>query len=84
LKGKAHNNELISYTEQPVYTGSRGIPGKVLYEIAEECHSRNEPILSSIVRNKNTAKIGNGWEDVMKNFNAADADTEAKKCFKYY
>ena len=82
---KAINGESTFYSElMEKFHISRRWIGKILFRVADSCHSNHEPILSSLVERKG-GNIGTGYSYVVLNYGAdKDFRREQIKCFNYW
>lgn len=80
---KARNKVVTYYSEVWKAIGSsRWEIGRVLLEVAKDCHDKNEPILTSLVEYKKGG-IGEGYENVVEMYGADKYKVEQKKCFDH-
>ena len=80
VKGKStYYSELMSE-----FHISRRWIGKILFCVADCCHSNKEPILTALVEHKRGG-IGDGYIYVVRSYGAdIDYKKEQEKCFKYW
>ena len=70
LAKKAKNGKSTYYSElMKNFQISRRWIGKILFRVADSCHTNNEPILTALVEHKRGG-IGDGYLNVVNNFGA--------------